>query len=94
MSPPGAGTESPNFLPLKTAVFSSKPAGEDTASPLQGVRYTLRTRCIKDSPYCPLSHRRFATMTAPPEGEPRACANFKQLDKREFDAYVSEAEKL
>ena len=36
VSPPGAGTESPNFLPSKTAVFSSKPAGEDTASPLQG----------------------------------------------------------
>ena len=34
MSSPGAGTESPNFLPLKTAVFSSKPAGEDMASPL------------------------------------------------------------
>ena len=37
LSTPGAGTESPNFLPSKTAVFSSKPAGEDTASPLQGL---------------------------------------------------------
>ena len=34
MSTPGAGTESPDFLPSKTAVFSSKPAGEDMASPL------------------------------------------------------------
>ena len=37
MSSPGAGTESPNFLPLKYTVFSSKQAGEDTAPPLHGV---------------------------------------------------------
>ena len=37
MSSPGAGTESPNFFPSKTVVFSSKPAGGDTAPPLPGV---------------------------------------------------------
>ena len=37
MSSPVAGTESPNFLPSKTAVFSSKQAGGDTAPPLHGV---------------------------------------------------------